>query len=102
MIKLLVLDGCKRCEGLKKELNKREIYFQYEICKSNTAICDTIEDMIDCSNYPIALLIESNKIHKVVYITDNYDDVGKKIRLDNGVMLLPVYSIDQLINSIIN
>ena len=102
MIKLLVLEGCNRCEGVKKELSKREIYFQYEVCKSDTAICDAVEDIIDCSNYPIALLLENNKIQKIVYITDNYDDVGKKIRLDNGITLLPVYSIDQLINSIIN
>lgn len=102
MIKLLVLEGCNRCEGVKKELNKRDIYFQYEVCKSDTLICDTVEDMIACSNYPIALLLENNKIQKIVYITEKYEDVGKKIRLDNGIILLPVHSIDQLINSIIN
>lgn len=102
MIKLLVLEGCNRCEGVKKELTKKGVYFQYEVCKSDTVICDSVEDIIDCSNYPIALFIENNKIDKIVYITDTYEDVGKKIRLDSGVTLFPVHSIDQLINSIIN
>ena len=35
-IKLLVLEGCSKCEKLKQELGKNYIHYDYEVCKSDT------------------------------------------------------------------
>lgn len=103
-IKLLLLDGCKRCESLKIELNKRNIYYDYEVCKSDTEICDSIEDIIGCSNYPIVLKINSlyNVIEEIAYITDKYEEVGKIKLYNNRIKLNTFYSIDKLTEYIIN
>lgn len=103
-IKLLLLEGCKRCESLKQELNKKNIYYDYEVCKSDTEICDSIEDITECSNYPVALKLNSlyNVIEEINYITDNYEDIGKN-RLYNGrIKLNAFHSIDKLTEYIIN
>jgi glutaredoxin-related protein len=101
-IKLLLLEGCQRCQKLKEELGKNYVYYEYEICKSDTEICDSIEDLIGCSNYPIVLkIINNNFIEEVIYITDNYDDVGITKSLNNKIKGKPIHSIDQLIDYVI-
>jgi len=101
-IKLLLLEGCHKCEKLKQELNKNDIRYEYEVCKSDTEICDSVEDLIGCSNYPIVLkILNNNFIEEVIYITDNYDDIGKTLSLNNRIKGKPLYSIDQLIEYII-
>jgi hypothetical protein len=97
-IKLLLLEGCQRCQKLKEELGKNYIHYDYEICKSDTILCDSIEDLIGCSNYPIVLkMINNNFIEEVIYITNNYDDVGFTLSLNDKIKGKPFYSIDQLI-----
>jgi hypothetical protein len=101
-IKLLLLEGCYKCEKLKQELGKNYIYYDYEVCKSDTEICDSIEDLIGCSNYPIVLkMLNNNFIEEIIYITDNYEDIGKNISLNNRIKGKPLHSIDQLIEYII-
>jgi hypothetical protein len=101
-IKLLVLEGCHKCEKLKQELNRNNILYDYEVCKSDTEICDSIEDLTGCSNYPIALkIVNSNFIEEIAYITRNYEDIGKTVDLNNNIKGKPLYSIDQLIDYII-
>jgi len=98
-IKLLLLEGCSKCEKLKQELGKNYVHYNYEVCKSDTEICDSIENLIGCSNYPIVLkMINDNFIEEIIYLTDNYDDVGNTISLNNKIKGKPLYSIDQLID----
>lgn len=101
-IKLLLLESCSRCDKIKKELGNNYIHYDYEICKSNNVVCDSIEDVIGCSNYPIVLkMINKNLIEEILYITNNYDDVGKNINLNNKIKVKAFHSIDQLIKYII-
>lgn len=101
-IKLLLLEGCYRCEKLKEELGKNYIHYDYEVCKSDTKICDLVEDLIGCSNYPIVLkMINNNFIEEIIYIADNYEDIGKNIFLDDKIKGKPLYSIDKLIEYVI-
>ena len=103
-IKLLLLEGCNRCENLKDQLDKKGINYDYEVCKSDTELCDSIEDMIGCSSYPIVLKLNGlyNVIEEVVYITDDYEEVGKSKFYTNKIKLNMVHSIDSLLNYIIN
>jgi hypothetical protein len=97
-IKLLLLEGCSRCEKLKQELGKNYIHYDYEVCKSDTILCDSIEDLIGCSNYPIVLkMVNNNFIEEVVYVTDNYASIGKTLFLNDKIKGKPMYSVDQLI-----
>lgn len=101
-IKLLLLEGCSKCEKLKQELGKNYIHYEYEICKSDTIICDSIEDLTGCSNYPIVLKIINNSfIEEVAFITNNYDDVSKTLQFNNRVKGKAFYSIDKLIEYVI-
>lgn len=103
-IKILLLEGCKRCESLKNKLHENKVDFDYEVCKSDTEICDTIEDMIGCSNYPIVIKINSlyNVIEEVNYITDNYENIGKSNLYDDRIKLNMFYSIDKLTEYVLN
>ena len=102
-IKLLLLEGCQRCQKLKEELGKNYIHYEYEVCKSDSIICDSIEDLINCSNYPIVLKMINNVfIEEILFITDNYDEVGKTLQLNNRIKGKPFYSIDKLTEYIIN
>jgi hypothetical protein len=101
-IKLLLLEGCSRCDKLKKELGKNYIHYDYELCKPHNVICDSIEDLIGCSNYPIVLkMINKTVIEEIAYITNNYDDVDNTISLNSKVKGKAFYSIDKLIEYII-
>jgi arsenate reductase-like glutaredoxin family protein len=102
-IKLLLLEGCSKCQKLKEALGKNYIHYEYEICKSDTIICDSIEDLTGCSNYPVVLkIINKSFIEEVAYITDKYEDVGKTLQLNNRVRGKAFYSIDKLIEYVIN
>lgn len=101
-IKLLLLEGCKVCENLKNELNKKNIYYDYQICESDTEICDSIEDITGCSKYPIVLKLNNSIIKEINYITDNYEEIGKSKFYNNRIKLNMFYSIDKLTEYIIN
>lgn len=102
-IKLLLLENCSRCEQIKKQLGKNYIYYDYEICNSDTEICDSIEELIGCSNYPIVLKIRDNRhIEEIIYITNDYNQIGKNINLNNKIKGKAFYSIDKLIEYVIN
>lgn len=102
-IKVLFLDGCNKCQKLKEELGKRYIHYDYEICKSDTLICDSIEDAIGCSNYPIVLkMINKSFIEEIAYVTDSYEDLGKTLLINDRVKAKPFHSIDKLIEYTIN
>lgn len=101
-IKLLLLEGCNRCEKLKKELGKNYIHYDYEICKSDNVVCDSIEDLIECSNYPIVLKMRTKTIiDEIIFVTDNYDDIGKNLSYNNTITGKAFYSIDNLIDYVI-
>jgi hypothetical protein len=102
-IKLLLLEGCQRCQKLKEELGKNYIHYEYEVCKSDTEICDSVEDLIGCSNYPIVLkMINNTFIQEIYYITDKNEEIGKDISFNNRIKGKAFYSIDQLIEYTIN
>lgn len=101
-IKLLLLEGCNRCEKLKKELGKNYIHYDYEICKSDNVFCDSIENLIGCSNYPIVLKMRTKTIiEEIIFVTDNYVDVGKNLNYNNMITGKAFHSIDNLIEFVI-
>jgi len=97
-IKLLVLEDCSKCKKLKQELNNNYIDYEYEVCKSDTEICDSIEDLTGCSNYPIVLkMLNASIIEEIIYVANTYEDISKKIMFNNKVKGKAFHSIDQLI-----
>jgi len=52
--------------------------------------------------YPMGIVLDiNNNISEIVYFGDDYDKVGKKRILTEGVTGFPVYSIDQMVDYII-
>ena len=47
-------------------------------------------------------MINKTLIEEILYVTDNYDDVGKNINLNNKIKGKAFYSIDKLIEYVIN
>lgn len=102
-ISLLLLEGCKRCETLKSALEKNNTNFESTVCKSDTALCDNIEDIINCSNYPIVLKLDlNNNIKEIGFITDNYSEIGKEIKFPGNIKGFAYYSVDKLIDYVLN
>jgi len=101
-VKLLVLEGCIRCSALKNKLNFYGSKFEYVSCDGDNKICDYTEELSGCNEYPMAVVLDINgKITEIVHFTQDYDMVGKKYKLMDGVAGYSVYSIDQLVDYII-
>jgi len=102
MIKLLVLEGCNKCQKLKDALTQNNIKYSTIVCMDDTSICDEVEDLTGCYVYPMVLYVDDfNSITNIFYVTDKYDEVGKLKSLSIGTTSLAFHSIDQLINYII-
>ena len=102
MIKLLLLEGCKKCKKLKDELDSNGIQYGLIVCDQDTAICDEVEDLTGMYQYPIIIYTNDfGSITNIFYVTDKFDDIGKLKELANGVTGLGFYSIDQLISYIL-
>lgn len=101
MIKLLVLDGCNKCQKLKDALSKTNLNYSIIVCEDDTSICDEVEDLTNIFTYPMVLHTdEFGSITDVFYVTDKYEDVGKLRKLALGVTGLGFHSIEQLISYI--
>jgi len=101
-IKLLLLAGCRKCDKLKEAVGNKFSVYDYEYCDSTSAYCDTIEEATGNSNYPIVLKMTNNSyINEICYLTDRYDDLQVR-ELASRTKLVPFYSIDKLIEYVIN
>jgi hypothetical protein len=103
MIKILSIDTCKRCINLKESLNKKGIFYISEDCSGDNSVCDAIENLTNTELYPIVLIMESNtKINHIVFLTTDYNRLGKKETLGSNIIGIPMHSMDQLIEYTIN
>lgn len=101
MIKILALQGCNRCNSIKTVLKEKGVFYTNEDCTGNSTICDAIERVANTEDYPIVLLMSSStKIDEIVFLTTEYDRLGKKEIEDGSIMLNGFHSIDKLIESI--
>ena len=93
----LVLEGCNKCQALKNKLNYFNTSFKFYDCDGVSDLCDEAENLTGVEMYPMAIVMDINdKIREIIYFTDDFDKVGKKIELVEGVTGFPVYSIDQM------
>ena len=95
----LVLDGCSKCQSLKNKLGYFNNSFKFYSCDGENPLCDDAETLTGVDSYPMTLVLDiNNNIEQIVYFTDEYDKVGKKIELTKGVKGYPVYSVDQMVD----
>ena len=100
-VKFLVLEGCSKCKALKNKLNYFGNSFKYYPCDGADDFCDKIESLTGVETYPMMVVFDiNNNIKEVLYFTEDYNKVGKKIQLAEGVTGFPVYSIDQMVDYI--
>lgn len=101
-VKLLVLDGCSRCKALKNKLDYLKTSFTYINCDDDPEICDHVEELSGVNMYPMAIVFDVNdQVQEIVYFAEDYNMIGKKHKLADGVTAYCVYSIDQLVEYII-
>lgn len=98
----LVLEGCSRCKALKNKLDFLQNSFRFYSCDGDDDLCDQAENLSGVDTYPMAVLLDTdNTIKEIVYFTEDYDKVGKKEEVVEGVTKIGVYSVDQLVEYII-
>lgn len=101
-VTFLVLEGCSRCKALKNKLDFFHNSFKYYSCDGDNDLCDQAESLAGVNTYPMAILLDTNnQIKEIVYFTEDYDKVGKKEQVIDGVVRIGVYSTDQLVDYII-
>jgi glutaredoxin len=101
-VKLLVLPDCIRCKALKNKLEYFNTKFEYISCDDDPEMCDLVEDLSGNNTYPMAITLDiNNQIDEIVYFAEDYNMVGKKHKLVDGVSGYCVYSVDQLVEYII-
>ena len=98
----LVLEGCSRCKALKNKLDYFHNSFKFYSCDGQDDLCDQAENLAGVETYPMAILLDTNNsIKEIVYFTEDYNKVGKKEQVTEGVTKIGVYSVDQLVEYII-
>lgn len=98
----LVLEGCSRCKALKNKLDFLQNSFRFYSCDGDDDLCDQAENLSGVDTYPMAVLLDTdNTIKEIVYFTEDYDKVGKKEEVVEGITKIGVYSVDQLVEYII-
>lgn len=97
MIKIYVLEGCDKCKKLKSTLDKLKLEYECTTCEENPRDCDRIEEITGVDMYPIV-----HSKGSLLYIAENYNDVGKKKTLNENLTSLGFYSIDNIIEFIKN
>lgn len=101
-IKLLLLTGCNKCNKLKEAVGNKFSIYDYQYCDGESTFCDSIEEATNTSNYPIVLkMLNGNYISEICYLIDSYEDLKVK-ELPSRTKLVPFYSIDKLIEYVIN
>ena len=101
-VMFLVLEGCFRCKALKNKLDFFHNSFKLYPCDGQDDLCDQAESLAGVNTYPMAILLDTNNnIKEVVYFTEDYNKIGKKEELIDGVTRTGVHSVDQLVEYII-
>lgn len=95
----LVLEGCGKCQALKNKLGYLNNSFKFYPCDGDNELCDQAEILTGVQSYPMTLVLDiNNNIEQIVYFADDYNKVGNKIKLTEGVTGIPVYSVDQMVD----
>ena len=102
-IKLTTLKDCNRCNKLKQLLKESNIDFSFTTCEDDPINCDNLEAITNTVSYPMTLLVDTDdNILKIIYIVDNYDELGKVNHLGNGIEGIPFYSVEQVVQYVKN
>jgi hypothetical protein len=101
-ISIVALRGCKLCEALIGELGKRDVYYKIIDADTNSAFCDRLEEALGVYNYPIAI-VEVKRSRYVYYYYLVSDPAKVKVtKLSDYAYLCGCYSIDDMIDNILN
>lgn len=102
-IKILVLEGCERCQNFKKILDLNLIRYELMPCEKYPEQCDGIEFATGTSTYPIVLLANSkNEVLEVVYQAEKYMQLMEGRKTELGISYIPLHSIDNIVNYVVN
>ncbi len=99
-IKIVALKGCKVCEELFVELDKKGASYKVIDADTNSDFCDRLEDSLGISNYPIAIVNDSKYVYYYCMVSD-YNDIKVK-KLSPAAYLCGCYSVADMIDNILN
>lgn len=93
-IRLLAIEGCHWCEGVKKKFEEWGIYFDLAYCEKDPTSCDCVESIVGTSNYPMALLEKNGEILEIVYVCDSYEVLSEGNKVISNTLTIPNHSVD--------
>lgn len=62
-ITIFTLTGCDKCASLKSKLNENSIAYKEISCEECPECCDSVEDTLNITRYPIAKMEVNGKIY---------------------------------------
>lgn len=77
-VKVLVLNGCEVCKGLKNILKSNAIEHTILDADENSDLADYIEDLLGVDNYPI-IMVEGDVQIAYLYVTHTSELLGSRI-----------------------
>jgi hypothetical protein len=101
-IRLVALEGCSKCRKIKTLLDQSNINYDCVYCENNSNLCDYLEDTINTTSYPIINFMDNDEITTILYIGESYEELNKEKELNGGIVGIPMYSIDNMVQYIKN
>lgn len=77
-VKVLVLNGCEVCRGLKNILKSNSIEHTILDADGNSELADYVEDLLGIDNYPI-IIVERNVQIAYLYVAPTSELLGSRI-----------------------
>ena len=77
-VKVLVLNGCEVCRGLKNILKSNSIEHTILDADDNSELADYVEDLLGMNNYPI-VMVEGGVQIAYLYVAHTSELLGSRI-----------------------
>jgi hypothetical protein len=110
-ITIYSLEGCSVCNNVAEKIQEliagKDITFTKNYCGANDTECDTIEDTLGSSKYPIVFLFnfpyykeKYNKVNGIVYICNESTDLHTPVKFSADTVGEGVLDKVSLINKL--
>jgi glutaredoxin len=101
-IRLLALRGCAKCQKMKQTFDSLKLIYNSANCEDDPSNCDSVESIVETSNYPIVILEKNGEMLEIIYLSDSYEKLSEGKKEVSNIITVPQYSIDNIANYVKN
>ncbi len=81
-IEMFTLQGCEKCETLKRDLNTNNIPYSEHDVTTNPFLGDRLEEMYKCEGYPMVIFKGTSQI---IWLPESFLLPSPNIRIYNSI-----------------